>query len=189
MSQITTLEQLTALYPSPHPFTLSKAVPELEPHSITFIEHCPFIMISSVDENGFIDTSPRGGEAGFVKILDAQTIAFPDSPGNNRLDTLRNILARPQIGILLTIPGIEDIVRIKGTATLHRDQTLLDLCLDNKKAAKLVVKVKIEETFFHCPKAIKKAKLWEQSSHVERDFLPPLLQLIKEQKSFFSEMK
>jgi len=187
MSQITTLAQLTALYPSAHPLTISKVVNALDPHTITFIEHSPFMLMSTSDEKGFIDISPRGGLPGFIKVLDSKNIAFPDSPGNNRLDSLKNIIERPQIGLIFTIPGIEEVVRIKGTASIHTDPKLLTLCLDGKTEPKLVIKVTIEQTFFHCPKAIMLAKLWSSDSHVKRDFLPSLLQVIKDQKSHFEK--
>ncbi|MCW4628620.1 MULTISPECIES: MSMEG_1061 family FMN-dependent PPOX-type flavoprotein [Marinomonas] len=180
MSQITSLEQLETLYDQPHPLAVSKEITELEQHAITFIKNSPFILISTTDKNGFADISPRGGEAGFVKVLDAKTLAFADSAGNNRLDSLKNILAKPEIGLLFMIPGIGEVVRVKGIASLHRDKDLLSLFSD-PKTPKLVVKVHIETTFFHCPKAIAIAKLWSMENHVDRAFLPSLLRIIQDQ--------
>lgn len=182
MSHISSQEQLNQLYPKAHPLALSKAITALEPHSIKFIEKCPFIIISTIDNKGFIDVSPRGGEPGFVKVLNETTIAFPDSPGNNRLDSLRNIIERPKVGLLFAIPGIKEVVRIKGTASLHTDIELIQTCLDGNKEPKVVVKIEIEECYFHCPKAIHIAKLWDTESHIDREFLPSLLQIIKDQK-------
>ncbi|MGO2509786.1 MAG: MSMEG_1061 family FMN-dependent PPOX-type flavoprotein [Vibrio hibernica] len=182
MSKISSQEQLNQLYPQAHPLALSKAIQELEQHSRTFIEYSPFIIISTVDNNGFIDVSPRGGQPGFVKVIDNKTIAFPDSAGNNRLDNLRNIIERPQIGILFAIPGIKEVVRLKGTASLHTESELNKICLDGDKESKVAIKIDIEECYFHCPKAIHIAKLWDIDTHIDRDFLPSLLQIIKDQK-------
>lgn len=182
MSQISSLDQLSQLYPKAHPLALSKAIQALEPHTIKFIEHCPFIIVSTIDPNGFVDVSPRGGQPGFVKVIDNQTIAFPDSSGNNRLDSLRNIIERPQVGLLFAIPGIKEIVRIKGTASLHTDIELTQHCLDGNTVPSVVVKIQIEECYFHCPKAIHIAQLWDAESHIDREFLPSLLQIIKDQK-------
>lgn len=183
MSQITKPKQLTALYNEARPLALIKEIDALERHSTTFIQHCPFVILSTADNNGFADVSPRGGDAGFIKILDKNTIAFADSAGNNRLDTLKNIVERPEIGVLFMIPGIGEVVRIKGTASLHTDGELLDLFTENKKAPKLVVKIALHKLLFHCPKAIVIAKIWSEENKVDRSFLPSLLSIIQDQAS------
>jgi len=181
MSKINEPKQLDELYNEAHLLALKKEIDELEQHSITFIEHCPFIIMSTLDKNGFADVSPRGGDAGFVKVLDAKTIAFADTAGNNRLDSLRNIVERPKIGLLFMIPGIGEVVRIKGTASLHTDNETLDLFVENNKPPKLVVKISVHKLLFHCPKAIAVAKLWSEANKVERSFLPSLLNIIQDQ--------
>lgn len=180
MSQITSQEQLDELYDKPFPLALTKEISELEQHAISFIEHSPFALISTSDKNGFADISPRGGEAGFIKVLDSKTLAFADSAGNNRLDSLRNIVAKPEIGLLFMVPGIGEVIRVKGIASLHRDEDLLSL-FSESKTPKLVVKIHIETIFFHCPKAIAIAKLWSMENHVDRAFLPSLLRIIQDQ--------
>lgn len=181
MSQITSLEQLTSLYPEPHPVVMKKSVYEIEQHTRTFIENSPFVIISTINEEGFTDVSPRGGQPGFVKILDSKHLAFPDSPGNNRLDNLKNIIRNPKIGILFTIPGINEIVRLKGVASVHNDPDLLEQCPDMGKTPKLVVKIEITDMFFHCPKAMTKGKVWSADTFRERTILPSLGQIIKDQ--------
>jgi hypothetical protein len=181
MSQITNLTQLTERYSEVHPLALIKEIDDVEQHAATFIQNCPFVILSTADKNGFADVSPRGGDAGFIKVLDAKTIAFADSAGNNRLDSLRNIVERPDIGMLFMIPGIGEVVRIKGTASLHTDKELLDLFANNKKPPKLVVKISIHKLLFHCPKAIAIAKLWSEDNKVDRSFLPSLLRIIEDQ--------
>tara|TARA_R110001606_G_scaffold85379_1_gene193597 strand:+ start:11414 stop:11974 length:561 start_codon:yes stop_codon:yes gene_type:complete len=181
MSQISEPKQLDELYNEAHPLALKKEIDELEQHSITFIENCPFIIMSTSDKNGFADVSPRGGDVGFVKVLDSKTVAFADTAGNNRLDSLRNIVERPQVGLLFMIPGIGEVVRIKGTASLHTDNETLDLFVENNKPPKLVVKISVHKLLFHCPKAIAVAKLWSETNKVERSFLPSLLNIIQDQ--------
>ncbi|ETI60538.1 MSMEG_1061 family FMN-dependent PPOX-type flavoprotein [Marinomonas profundimaris] len=181
MSQITDLKQLTERYNEVHPLALIKEIPALEEHAITFIGNCPFVILSTSDKDGFADVSPRGGDAGFIKVLDSKTIAFADSAGNNRLDSLRNIVERPEIGMLFMIPGIGEVVRVKGTASLHTDSELLDLFSENNKPPKLVVKIDVHKLLFHCPKAIAIAKLWSEDNKVDRTFLPSLLRIIQEQ--------
>ena len=181
MSQISEPKQLDELYNEVHPLALKKEIYELEQHSITFIEHCPFIIMSTSDENGFADVSPRGGDAGFIKVVDSKTIAFADTAGNNRLDSLRNIVERPEAGLLFMIPGIGEVVRIKGTASLHTDNETLNLFVENNKLPKLVVKISVHKLLFHCPKAIAVAKLWSEENKVKRSFLPSLLNIIQDQ--------
>ncbi|QUX90586.1 phosphohydrolase [Marinomonas sp. A3A] len=181
MGQICQPKQLDELYNEAHPLALKKEIDELEKHSIAFIEHCPFIIMSTKDKNGFADVSPRGGDAGFVKVLDSKTIAFADTAGNNRLDSLRNIVERPEAGLLFMIPGIGEVVRIKGRASLHTDNDTLNLFAENNKPPKLVIKISVHKLLFHCPKAIAVAKLWSDENKVERAFLPSLLSIIQDQ--------
>lgn len=183
MSQITTLEQLRTLYNMPHPLAAAKDIHHIDKHTKTFVEHCPLFFLSSTNSDGFLDVSPRGGEAGFIKVLDDKTLAFPDSSGNNRLDTLTNLLTNPKVGLLLVVPGIEDIVRIRGTASIHTDEDLREHCLDGKSKPKLVIKINVDSLLFHCPKALMKAKVWKAEQHIEREFLPSLLKIIQDQQA------
>lgn len=182
MTQITTLEQLRELYPMPAPLVVEKDVHHIDLHSRTFLQHSTLMFLATEGKEGFLDLSPRGGAAGFIKVLDDHTIAFPDSPGNNRLDTLSNLLANPKVGLLCMVPGVEEIVRIKGTASLHIDEELRQQCLDGKSTPKLVVKVAVEALFFHCPKALMLSKVWKSESYQDRSFLPSLLAIIKDQQ-------
>lgn len=182
MTQITTLEQLRELYSMPAPLVVEKDVHHIDQHSRTFIEHSTLMFLATEGKDGFMDLSPRGGRAGFIKVLDDQTIAFPDSPGNNRLDTLSNVLANPKVGVLCMVPGIDEIVRIKGIASVHIDEELRQQCLDGKTKPKLVVKITVEDLFFHCPKALMLSKIWSSDEYQDRSFLPSLLAIIKDQQ-------
>lgn len=182
MTQITTLEQLRELYNMPHPLAVAKDIKHIDQHTRTFIENSRLFFLSSTSQDGFLSVSPRGGEAGFVKVLDDKTLAFPDSPGNNRLDTLTNLITNPKVGMLFVVPGIEDVVRVKGTASIHIDDETRELCLDGKTKPKLVVKVMVDSLLFHCAKALMKSKTWSKESFVDRAFLPSLLKIIQDQQ-------
>lgn len=181
MTKIVSHEALNQLYDAPHPLAESKEIMHLEEHAIHFIKHSPYAVIATTDKAGFNDVSPRGGEPGFVKVLDPHTLAFADMSGNNRLDSLRNLIDNPKMGLLFMIPGIGEIVRVQGSATLHTDEALLDRFCEGQKRPKLVVKITVETTLFHCPKAIAFAKLWSDDHKVDRTFLPSLLKIIQDQ--------
>lgn len=181
MATISTLEQLQQFYKAPHPVIANKGIHKLEQHTKTFINHSPFLLISTTSEQGHMDVSPRGGPAGFVKILDDQTILIGDRPGNNRIDSLRNILYSPAVGILFLIPGINEVVRLRGTASIHDDEELLIACSELKKRPKLVIKVTLKEIFFHCPQSMLVSKLWSPEMFQDRDILPSLGDIVKDQ--------
>lgn len=182
MMQITTVEKLRELYSEPTPLVVGKDVHHIDHHAKKFIENSTLFFLASQNKDGFCDVSPRGGEKGFVKVLDDQYIAFPDSPGNNRLDTLTNLLSHPSIGMLFIVPGIQDVVRVKGVASIHIDETLREQCLDGKHKPKLVIKIRVASLIFHCPKALITSKIWNNDKHTDRDFLPSLLTIIKDQQ-------
>ncbi|MDX7707773.1 pyridoxamine 5'-phosphate oxidase family protein [Aeromonas caviae] len=182
MSQITTLEQLRELYSLPAPLAVAKDLHHIDQHTRTFIENSTLFFLASHTKEGFLDLSPRGGDAGFVKVIDDKTLVFPDSPGNNRLDTLTNMLENPKVGLLFVVPGIEDVVRIRGMASIHVDEASREICLDGKTVPKLVIRVSIDTLLFHCPKALMKGGLWNKENYQRRDFLPSLLKIIQDQQ-------
>lgn len=182
MTQITTLEALRELYPTPHPLAVAKDIRHIDQHAKKFIESSTLFFLSSTSQDGFLDVSPRGGNSGFVKVFDDKTIGFPDSPGNNRLDTLTNLLTNPNVGMLFIVPGIEDVVRVKGTASIHVDDASRNLCLDGNTKPKLVIKVAVDTLLFHCSKALMTSNIWKSETFTEREFLPSLLQIVKDQQ-------
>ncbi|QUJ69088.1 pyridoxamine 5'-phosphate oxidase family protein [Photobacterium sp. GJ3] len=188
MSQITSLEQLSALYGEPSKRAKNKAMDHIDDFSRTMIEHSPYIVLSTVDQNGFTDVSPRGGQPGFVKVLDRKTLLIPDSAGNNRIDSFRNLLERPQMGLMILVPGVDEVVRIKGRVSLHTDPHYSERCPDGAKPAKLVMKVAVEEAYFHCGKAIMRARLWDNHYRVDRNILPSLAQIMKAQQNMQEEV-
>ncbi len=175
------LESLRALYAPPGERAVRKQLASLDPHCRRFIGLSPFLVISSVDAQGRLDASPRGGDAGFVKVVDEHTLLIPDSPGNNRLDTLSNILATGRAGLLFLLPGVDETLRINGTAELSDDPALLELAREQRRLPKLVIRIRVEEAYLHCAKALMRSKLWAAELQVERSVLPTMGRMIYDQ--------
>ena len=181
MSTITTIDQLRSIYKVPSERSVLKELTYIDPHIQRFISISPFLVISSGDQQHQMDSSPRGGDAGFVKVLDQQTLIIPDSIGNNRLDTLTNIIATSQVGLLFFVPGIDEVVRVNGRATLQTNVDLLNHFVELKNKPKLVIKVIVEAAYIHCPKAMMRSKLWSVQSHQSIDAMPTIGQIISDQ--------
>jgi PPOX class probable FMN-dependent enzyme len=181
MSIITTIDQLRSIYKVPSERSLLKELTYIDPHIQRFISLSPFLVISSGDQQHQMDSSPRGGDAGFVKVLDQQTLLIPDSIGNNRLDTLTNIISTSQVGLLFFAPGIDEVVRVNGSATLQTDRDLLKHFDTLKNNPKLVMKVIVQAAYMHCPKAMMRSKLWSIEHYQDIDAMPMLGQIISDQ--------
>jgi PPOX class probable FMN-dependent enzyme len=180
-----TASDLERLYKAPHPFVLKKCIDHLDVHARGFIALSPFCVVSSSDTEGRLDVSPRGGSPGFIHIADDHTLLMPDRPGNNRLDTLRNVTGGTgRLGMMFMIPGFEDVLRVNGRAGLTADPALLAGFEDFGKLPVTLVRVQVEEVFFHCPKAIMRSGLWEAESQVPRDTLPTLTEMVSEQLGY-----
>lgn len=177
------LADLDQLYKPPGKLVLDKALSAIEKHGRNFIGLSPFCVVSSAGPDGTIDVSPRGGEPGFVHVSeDGATLYLPDRPGNNRLDTIRNLLGGPgRIGLMFMIPGFEDVFRVNGRASATDDAGLLAQFVEFGKLPRLVIQVTVEEAFFHCPKAIMRGRLWDPEAQVPRDRLPTGAEMIFDQ--------
>jgi len=161
----------------------AKSRPALDKYSRQFISLSPFLVISTADANGRADLSPRGDPPGFVKVIDDHAILIPDRPGNNRLDTMANIMANPNVGLLFFVPGFEDTLRLNGQARITDDAALLAGCEVNGKTPKVGILVHVEEAFLHCAKALKRSKLWDPDSRQDRAQMPTIARIILEQTS------
>ena len=157
----------------------SRAV--LDKHSRKFISLSPFLVLSTSSAEGKADVSPRGDPPGFVHIIDDTTFLIPDRPGNNRLDTMVNILQNPNVACLFFIPGFEDTLRVAGTASITDDAKLLQHCLVNGKQPSVGVVVKVEEVFIHCAKALRRSKLWNEDYKQNRSEMPSIARIVLEQ--------
>lgn len=157
---ITSIEQLEALYGATNPMSLRKETAYLTPAYRAWIERAPYFSIASIGEGG-LDCSPRGDEVGSLfTVLDDRTIAFPDRRGNNRLDTLRNIVSDPRVALLFLIPGVTETVRINGRAGITTDPDLIALFDHGGKRPATVVRVTIDAVYFQCARALKRSALW-----------------------------
>jgi PPOX class probable FMN-dependent enzyme len=184
---IESVDQLRALYGAAKERALKKEMTSLDVHSRQFIALSPFLVIGSGDGTGCLDASPRGGLPGFVKVLDDRTLLIPDSPGNNRLDTLENILSTKEVGMLFFIPGMDETLRVNGVASLHTDAQYLDRCTSELRSPKLVIKVDVRQVYLHCAKAFMRSRLWDAGSQIERSIMPTMNEMIGSQTGINSE--
>jgi PPOX class probable FMN-dependent enzyme len=178
---ITDEASLRSLFHPVHELALTKSQGSLDRHAQDFIRRSPFLCIGTQNADGKADVSPRGDPVGFVKILDAHTVAIPDRPGNNRLDTLVNIIANPSVGLLFIIPGFDDTLRVNGQASLVTDPDILKNMGVNDRLPKLAIVVKISEVFLHCAKAFRRAHLWDPEHFQDRTEMPSLIKIILDQ--------
>jgi PPOX class probable FMN-dependent enzyme len=164
-------ELLERLYGAPAPPSIAKEVDYLHPHYRAFVEAAPFVALATSGPDG-LDVSPRGDPAGFVEVVDERTLLLPDRRGNNRIDSLRNILADPRVALLFLIPGIGETLRINGRAEITVDPALLARMAIEGKEPRSVLRVFIDKVFFQCSRAILRSRLWDAAMQVERSALP-----------------
>jgi hypothetical protein len=173
---IRTVDELTALYDAPVASSLVKEVDRITPLHRAYIEASPFVLIASSGPGG-LDCSPRGDPAGFVEVVDERTLHLPDRRGNNRLDTLSNLVVDPRIGLLFLIPGIGVTLRVNGTAILCTDAELLERHAMGGKRPTCVVVVTTTAVYTQCPKALLRSNLWDPERHRTPDELPSVGQI------------
>lgn len=170
--RITSEAQLRDLIGMPTALVCSKVTDRLNPLTRQYIERSPFVCVATSDAEGTCDLSPRGDPAGFVRILDDQTVLLPERPGNRIADTLRNVLANPQVGLLFLVPGATEAFRINGSATLTTDPELLEPCAIEHKVPRLGIVVEIAEAYTQCSKAMLRSNLWDPNRFVSQSDLP-----------------
>jgi PPOX class probable FMN-dependent enzyme len=169
---ITTTEQLEALYSdAPYGPALFKETDRITAQYRKLIEAAPFVVLATSGPDG-LDCSPRGDPPGFVRVVDETTLVIPDRRGNNRIDSLRNLVRDPRISLLFLIPGVGETMRINGRAKISIDPKLTDSFVVNGKVPKCVLVVTVEKAYFQCTKAIIRSKLWDPASIVDRKTLP-----------------
>jgi len=180
---ISTLAQLRALYAAPGERALRKQLGRLDVHARRFIELAPFCVIASAGANGaLLDVSPRGGTPGFVKTGDdGATLLLPDSGGNNRLDTMENLLVDPRISLIFMVPGVDETLRVNGTAQLRDEPAFTEVFVHERQKPKLVIEVAVAEAYLHCAKAFMRSQLWLPESRAARDVLPSMNQMVHDQ--------
>ena len=175
--------KLDDLYKRPHALTVAKDIGHVDKHGRRFIELSPFAAFASVGPDGGVDVSPRGGGPGFVRVAeDGRSLLMPDRPGNNRLDSLRNVAdGSGEVALMFMIPGVDDIYRVNGRASLVVDEALAAEFAEFGKVPKSLLKVEVREAYLHCPKALMRADLWGDSHRIDRAELPSLSEMISDQ--------
>lgn len=168
---VTTLAELDALYSPVNPTAILKEIDRIIPEYAHFIEASPFVVISTAGLEG-LDCSPRGDPAGFVRILDGKTLLIPDRRGNNRVDTLRNLVRDPRIALLFMIPGIGNTMRVNGRARISADPELCASFAMRGNPATTVIAVTVESIYPQCPKALVRSRLWNPEAQIPRSALP-----------------
>ncbi|TWH01264.1 hypothetical protein L598_000100002450 [Mesorhizobium sp. J18] len=178
MSIIKSVEELEALYGEPGEASLVKEVDHIIPEYAAFIEASPFVALATAGPEG-LDCSPRGDLAGFVRIHDERTLMMPDRHGNNRADSLKNIIRDGRVGLLFLVPGSGTTLRVNGKAKISIDPTLCESFTMDRKAARSVIIVEVERVYFQCARAIIRSQLWNPDRHVDPKSLPTPGQILE----------
>lgn len=175
-------------YRTPGGLVLDKVIDHLDAHCREFIAHSPFATLATADPEGWPEISPRGGDRGFVHVLDEHRLALPDRPGNNRVDSLRNVAANPRAALMFFVPGVDQTLRVYGTTSLvpHED---LDVDLTEFGRAPLsVLLVEVRKAYFQCPKSVMRSGLWDPAQRVAPGTLTPFGRVIKDHCALESDL-
>ena len=183
MEKISTIKQLEARYGETLRRAKRKELDHLNEHYRRFIETSPFFILATMGAKG-IDCSPRGDPAGFVRIVDEKTILVPDRRGNNRLDSLRNIVGNPQVGMIFLVPNVGETLRISGHAEILIDEALCASFTMQNKSASSVLSIRIDKVYYQCQKALARSRLWDPAGFVKAGTLPTAGEMVR----YFAEM-
>lgn len=178
--KLTSLAELRALYAEPSQLVQKKKAARLEPAARALIGACPFALLATADAAGRCDVSPRGGDPGFIHVLDEQHLLIPDLGGNNLLDSLQNILANPHAGLLFVTPGRDETLRVDGRAALTDEPALLDRFTEVRRPRTAIV-LEVEAVFIHCAKAFRRAKVWSPEAWPGLPAAPTAVEVLREQ--------
>jgi uncharacterized protein len=172
-------EELRALYPEPSERALRKELDGLDDHCRAFIAASPFFVLATADADGRCDASPRGGPPGFVRAHEGRLLV-PDLPGNRRLDTHANVVANGHVGLLFMIPGMDETLRVNGTAVLSRDPAARAAATVEGRTPLLVLAVEVEQAYIHCGKAFRRSALWQPDSWPDRATAPSPARMLRD---------
>ncbi len=176
--KVDSIDQLIKLYDEPQPISLAKEINFISDEYRRFIEASPFAVLATAGNEG-LDCSPRGDTPGFVRVHNEKTLLMPDRRGNNRLDSLRNLVTDPRCSLLFLIPGVGETIRVNGKAELVTDRTLMESFTSHGKLPRLVIVVTIDCIYFQCPKALVRSALWDLNSQTLRSDIPTAGQMIR----------
>ena len=175
-------EDLASIYPMPTPRVIAKARPEIDIHARKFIEMSPFCVLATSGTDGRVDASPRGGNPGFVRVEGPNRLSLPDRSGNNRIDSFRNVVEGSGfVQLIFFVPGIDETLRVGGRGKLSAEPELLAAMEEFGKLPRAVLHIDVEEAYFHCGKALMRARLWSREAQVERAAFPSISQVIHDQ--------
>jgi PPOX class probable FMN-dependent enzyme len=175
---------LCSIYPDPSPRVIAKARPEIDAHARKFITLSPFCVLATSGSDGSVDASPRGGNPGFVHVAGPHRLLMPDRPGNNRIDSFRNIVAGSGfVQMIFFVPGIDETLRVGGKGRLTAEPDLLAAMVEFGKLPRAVLRIDVHEAYFHCGKALMRSRLWSPDARVERATLPSISEVIHDQTS------
>jgi PPOX class probable FMN-dependent enzyme len=180
MSAIRDVETLRTLYATPSERALNKEIAELDVHCTQFISLSPFCLLTTVKSDGTPDISPKGGQPGFVRVVDEHTMLMPDSLGNNRLDSISNATANPNVAFLFLIPGVDETLRVYGTTKIVPGEEFANEFTDERRPPKTVLRVNVTKAFLHCAKALMRSELWSEEAKIERSLLPTMGEMMKD---------
>jgi hypothetical protein len=178
MSDVTTIEALEALYSPVNPTSILKEIDHVSAHYARFIEASPFVILATAGPEG-LDCSPRGDPAGFVRVADPRTLMIPDRRGNNRVDSLRNIIRDPRIALLFLIPGVGNTMRVNGRARISTDPPLLASFAIRDNPPTSVIVVDVQRVYPQCQKALVRGRLWDAATHAPRETLPSIGEMMQ----------
>jgi PPOX class probable FMN-dependent enzyme len=175
---------LEKIYHKPSPSVIAKARPEIDAHAKKFIGMSPFCVLATSGSDGSVDASPRGGNPGFVHVAGPNKLLMPDRPGNNRIDSFRNIVEGSGfVQLIFFVPGVDETLRVGGRGTLTAEPELLAAMEEFGKLPRAVLRIAVKEAYFHCGKALMRSRLWSKEAQVERAALPSISQVIHDQTS------
>ncbi|MBK1668621.1 hypothetical protein CKO28_11330 [Rhodovibrio sodomensis] len=178
---IQTVDQLRALYPEAKPMVRQKQLCALDRHARRFVELSPFVVLGTCGAAGNVDTSPRGGTPGFVRADGEQTLLLPDLAGNNRLDSLQNVVECPAVSLVFLIPGVDETLRVRGRAEIVVSEALRQTFEVDGKRPRSVLRVAVDAVYLHCSKALMQAGLWDPETRIDRATLPSLAEMLRDQ--------
>jgi len=181
MDVVGDLDELRGIYGPPNERSLKKQLSRFDNHCRAFIARSPFLVIASSDPSGRCDASPKGDAPGFVQVLDDATLLIPDRLGNNRVDTIGNLLARPGVGLIFFVPGLNETLRVNGRARITTDPGLLEPLAVNGKVPRSGILLAAEEIYFHCGKALIRSDLWNPEKQHRRAEFPSLGRILADQ--------